>query len=371
MGKKQTRKDFLTNTSKYAIGAVAGVAGLNALAGGKILANSNNATWPYAYQTIDPEVARQNTHTLYWNDKDCCAGVFGGIAQTLAAAMGDPWTDFPIEVMLFGRGGGVSWGSICGALNGAAALISLVVEKDPSTALINEVWGWYCSEELPTDAANAATYTTQNYVGNLAQNISGSPLCHASVSQWCNVADKKVGDVERKERCARLAGDIAAKTVEVLNAYFANTFTGTFADSSTVAGCLACHGSSSSIVGNVMTHMECSSCHPGDPHESTAVESRAGVPNNFNISQNYPNPFNPSTKIQFSVPSTERVRLDVYDIQGQLVTSLINSEVMNAGNYSVTWDGRSATGSRVASGIYFARLTSSNFMKTIKMNLMK
>jgi len=130
-----SRKDFLTNTSKYAVGAVVGVAGLNTLAGGKLLANTNSFEWPYPYATLDPEVVRIKAHTLYYGGKDCCAGVFGGLVEALKDAVGDPWTTFPIEVMLFGRGGGVGWGSICGALNGAAAMISLVTIK-----LLLELW---------------------------------------------------------------------------------------------------------------------------------------------------------------------------------------------------------------------------------------
>ena len=94
-----------------------------------------------------------------------------------------------------------------------------------------------------------------NYEGEVPQNVSGSPLCHVSVSQWCILADKKVHDIERKERCARIAGDIAAKTVEVLNAHFAETFVGCFTDSDGVLACLSCHGGAGKD--NVMTHMEC------------------------------------------------------------------------------------------------------------------
>ncbi|MCF8239826.1 MAG: C-GCAxxG-C-C family protein [Melioribacteraceae bacterium] len=363
-----TRKDFLTSTSKYAVGAVAGVAGLNMLAGGKLMAGSKTFDWPYPYTALDPEAVRIKAHTLYWNEKDCCAGTFGGITDLLAESMGEPWTSFPIEVMLFGRGGGVGWGSICGCLNGGAALISLVTEKGPSGALINELWGWYTTEMLPTDAANEATYEVQNYVGDLPQNISGSPLCHSSVSQWCNVAGKKVADIERKERCARITGDIAAKTVEILNDYFAGTFTGTFVDPETVAACMTCHGSA--VLGNVMTHMECTSCH-GDPHDTSGIENVGGITTNYKLEQNYPNPFNPTTNIKFSIPQQGKVRLEIYDIQGKLINSIIDSEYLNAGNYETKWNGTDNAGRKVSSGIYFARLTSQDYMKTIKMNLIK
>jgi hypothetical protein len=367
--KQISRKDFLTNTSKYAVGAAVGISGLSLLTGGKTFANQN-FSWPYPYQALDPEKARIKTHTLYWNDKDCAAGVFGGIAQCLAEAIGDPWTNFPIEIMLFGRGGGVQWGSICGALNGGAALISLVTEKNPSTNLINELWGWASTTNLPTDAANAANYEVIKYSGALPQNISGSPLCHASVSQWCMVAKKKVSDIERKERCARLAGDLAAKTVEILNAHFASTFVPTFVDPASNATCMGCHGSA--VANNVMTHMECKTCHP-DAHGGiyTAVAEVGELPTDYRLDNAYPNPFNPSTNIRFAIPKSEKVRLEVYDIRGRLVSSIIDSEVFAAGTYEAKWDGRNNAGESVASGIYLARLTTGEFMKTIKLNLIK
>ena len=370
MSKNITRKDFLTSTSKYAIGAVAGVTGLNMLSGGKILASTNSYTWPWAYQTIDPEEARVKAHWLYYNEKDCCSGVFGAFTELLKEKIGEPWTNMPMEVMLFGRGGGAGWGTVCGVINGGAALISLVVNKADSTKLINELWGWYTTANLPTDAANTATYLDTRCPGVLPQNIAGSPLCHSSVSQWCMVANKKVGDAERKERCARLAGDAAAKTAEILNAYFANTFTGTFAVPASNSACMPCHGSALNY--NVMTNMECASCHP-DAHgtEPSAVAEIGGVPANFELTQNYPNPFNPSTNVRFSIPQEGKVRLAVYDIQGQLVNSLVDSETMRAGSYQVEWNGKDNTGARVSSGIYFARLTTANFVKTIKMNLVK
>ncbi len=364
-----SRKDFLTNSSKYAMGAVAGVIGLNALAGNKVKAGTNAYEWPWAYTELDPEALRVKAHTLYYSGKDCCSGVYGAFTDVLKEAIGEPWTNMPMEVMLFGRGGGVGWGATCGTLMGGAALISLVVDKAASTGLINELWGWYNSEQLPTDSANAATYELIKYDGALPQNISGSPLCHQSVSQWCLVAGKSVGDVERKERCARIAGDIAAKTAELLNAHFAGTFTSTFVDSATVAACLGCHGSAA--MNNVMTHMECATCH-GDPHEpGTSVEPLHKPATSYELSQNYPNPFNPSTKIQFSIPKESKVQLAIYDIQGSLVTTLINHEVYSPGSYAVDWNGNDVLGKRVSSGVYFARIETGNFMKTVKMNLVK
>ncbi len=207
-----------------------------------------------------------------------------------------------------------------------------------------------------------------NYDLELPQNVSGSPLCHASVTQWCIVAQKKVSDVERKERCARITGDVAAKTVELLNAFFAGSFTSTYTDPATLTACLGCHGSA--VFNNVMTKMECTPCH-GDPHKPSGVEVVGGSASSFVLSQNYPNPFNPSTRIKFSLPQTEKVKLEVYDIQGNLIRSLVDYELYQPGNYEVTWDGSDNHGSRVASGIYFTKMQAGKFAQTKKMNLVK
>ena len=367
--KKITRKEFMVNSSKYAIGAAVGVAGISALMSGKELAagspGAKSANWPYPYATLDPEEARLVAYNLYWNGKDCASGVFGALVQMLETAVGAPWIGFPIEVLLFGRGGGVGWGSLCGALNGGAALISLAVDKGPSAPLINELWGWYTTENLPTDAANAISYPDPHYVGALPQNIAGSPLCHPSVSQWCLVADKKVHDIERKERCARIAGDVAVKTVEILNAHFASTFVPTFVDPASNATCMSCHGPDGDD--NVMTHMECVTCHT--PH--TPVEELGGVSLGYVLNNAYPNPFSQSTHIKFSIPKSDKVRLEVYNMKGQLINSLIDSETMKPGTFKATWNGTNNSGQQAPAGIYFVRLTTGNFMKTIKLNLLK
>jgi len=371
-GKKIDRKEFLASTSKYAVGAVAGVVGLNALAGGKILANGKTTAWPWPYATLDPEAVRLKAHHLYWSDKDCASGVFGGLVEALTELMPDPWSGMPIEVMLFGRGGGNGWGTLCGAVNGAAALISLVATKADSGKLINEVWGFASAQALPSDAANQASidgkYQDVKYQGALPQSVSGSVLCHASVSQWCNLAEKKVSDTERKERCARLAGDLAAKTAEILNAHFAQTFQSTYVTDPNAAQCLTCHGTA--VFNNVMTQMNCEPCH-GDPHVSGLVQEDPAIPDEHELTQNYPNPFNPSTKIQFAIPRTEKVSVIVYDLTGQEVKKLVDHDLLNPGKYTVDWNGTDGFNNKVASGIYFVRMNAGTFQLTRKMNLVK
>ena len=70
----------------------------------------------------------------------------------------------------------------------------------------------------------------------------------------------------------------------------------------------------------------------------------------FGLDQNYPNPFNPSTTIRYTLPSTEDVRLVVYNTLGQEVKTLIEAR-QNAGRHAIAWDGRDAFGREVATGM--------------------
>jgi hypothetical protein len=89
------------------------------------------------------------------------------------------------------------------------------------------------------------------------------------------------------------------------------------------------------------------------------------IPGEFGLTQNYPNPFNPSTKIKFSLPVSDEIKLAVYDILGQEVAVLVNG-FRNAGTYEVTWEA-----SGLPSGIYIYTIQSSNTFITKKMTLLK
>jgi len=105
--------------------------------------------------------------------------------------------------------------------------------------------------------------------------------------------------------------------------------------------------------------------------ESIAVEGvDAALPSSFQLSQNYPNPFNPSTAIEFSLSTTARVKLNVYNILGQNVKSLIN-ETMPAGAHQVVWDATNGEGQRVATGVYLYKLQVNDKSDTKKMMFLK
>jgi hypothetical protein len=116
-----------------------------------------------------------------------------------------------------------------------------------------------------------------------------------------------------------------------------------------------------------------------DRLRATAVgvnEPATVIPASFELSQNFPNPFNPTTTIRFSIPEQSAVVMTIYDMLGQEVATLAEG-VHNAGRYSVEWDGRNGSGSAIASGMYFCKITATpieggaTIAKTRRMLLLK
>ncbi|MGE5497377.1 MAG: carbohydrate-binding protein, partial [Syntrophothermus sp.] len=94
-------------------------------------------------------------------------------------------------------------------------------------------------------------------------------------------------------------------------------------------------------------------------------ENSSGIPEIFSLSQNYPNPFNPSTSITYSLPAGRKVRLKIFNILGNEVSTLVN-EYKPAGIYSVQFDG-----SRLPSGFYIYKIDAGEFSDSKKLLLLK
>jgi hypothetical protein len=95
-----------------------------------------------------------------------------------------------------------------------------------------------------------------------------------------------------------------------------------------------------------------------------------GTMGRFGLLQNAPNPFNPKTTIAFNLPASTDVTLEIYDVAGRRVTTLVN-ERLGAGEHRVEWNGVASTGERVASGVYFYKLTAGEENVSKKMVLLK
>lgn len=110
----------------------------------------------------------------------------------------------------------------------------------------------------------------------------------------------------------------------------------------------------------------------GDKSVVTSVSdySDASYVEGFGLVANYPNPFNPSTYIEFSVPVKDLVKVEVFDILGNKVATLVN-DIMEAGLQKISWNGRSDNNMQVTSGVYIYKIVSGKYSVSKKMMLLK
>jgi hypothetical protein len=105
-------------------------------------------------------------------------------------------------------------------------------------------------------------------------------------------------------------------------------------------------------------------------NEVKEVEDEENIPVAYSLSQNYPNPFNPETNIVFNIPKSAQVKLEIFNILGQKVRTLVD-QYLKAGQKEVDWDGRDDLGKEISSGMYFYRITTPEFSQTKKMVLLR
>jgi hypothetical protein len=102
-----------------------------------------------------------------------------------------------------------------------------------------------------------------------------------------------------------------------------------------------------------------------DWYESDIAVNSNILPTEYMLSSAYPNPFNPVTTLNFSLPKSQEVILQVYNLQGRVIETLVNSN-MEAGYHSVIWDADNHS-----SGMYFVKMQAGSFLKTQKLMLVK
>ncbi|MCF8355966.1 MAG: T9SS type A sorting domain-containing protein [Melioribacteraceae bacterium] len=94
------------------------------------------------------------------------------------------------------------------------------------------------------------------------------------------------------------------------------------------------------------------------------------MPAQFRLEQNYPNPFNPSTTIEYSVSKPQNIKIDIYDVKGALVNTLVD-EFKTSGQHQTHWNGNNKNGRRVSSGVYFYQISSADKIESKKMIMLK
>ena len=220
---------------------------------------ASNSSW--AYHALDPAITAEKAYRAYAKGS-CMYGVVESVLSQLAEAYGEPYASFPVDMMRYGAGGTGSSGSLCGALNGAAALIGLfVTSEEEMKQLVGQLFLWYEQSELPVYVPGEPTMDVA-----MPKSVSQSVLCHVSTTRWCTTSGHQAFSKPRKERCRRLTADTAGKTVEVLNSHFNGRFAPAYSLSEEVKECKSCH-TKGSEKSNSRGTMSCGNCHFSIAHE--------------------------------------------------------------------------------------------------------
>jgi len=172
---------------------------------------------------------------------------------------GFPYTQYPPIIYNFAGGGCAGWGTACGTLIAAGAMINLFTQPKECSKIFNELIGWYCDMPFPSKGLDKFA----KFPGQV-QTVSNSPLCHVSVAKWCTESGKMLTTPERLDRCAKIAAEVAAKTIELLNAHADGTFKPVYALPAETQKCLSCHGVKKSA-NYQHGKMYCGECH--EPHD--------------------------------------------------------------------------------------------------------
>ena len=272
---KMSRRKFLVGA-----GTVAGAAGLAGLGLSKYASDAEavGAALPFPYPSTDqpnPEAVARRAYEIYHSGRGCAEAVWGSFVDTLTAGNLGTWGALPLNIFRFGGGGIAGWGTICGTLNGSAAILGMVIDVSKNGAhrvtLTDAVFQYYAKTALPTNNAYLSSQGQLGSLGawspakmpqnNVPTSIADSPLCHASLVQWTMATGIKDASAGQKDRCAKACFDVSYKLTELLNTYFAAiTPTSTPAPGAVsldpaVYACDTCH------VTYTGARMGCTSCH--------------------------------------------------------------------------------------------------------------
>ena len=220
--------------------------------------------WKYA--PIDPQKAADDSYTLF-AEGACHYASFRAIVTNVAHALPEQdaeyaktYLAFPFYMMVYGQAGLAFYGSLCGALNGCCAAISVFVpNKDDKFSLIQELSLYYENTPLPIYVPKE-----DKYPGKMPPNPAKSVLCHISLDNWIKSSGTTLEGYTRVERCIRLTCDTVAKTVDLLNQYHASrkkTVAALMPLLPETQSCMQCHSDKTGRYDS-LAKMDCAVCHP-------------------------------------------------------------------------------------------------------------
>lgn len=235
----------------------------------------------WKYLPIDPKKTADDSYD-YFADGACHYASFRAIVTNVANALEKTGVEsdtilartylaFPFYMMVYGQAGLAYYGSLCGALNGCAAALSLFVpDVKEKFAMVQDLCVYYEETPLPIYVPKV-----DNYPGKMPPNAAKSILCHLSLDKWIKSSGTNLEGYTRVERCIRITCDTVVKTVEILNKYHADR-TKTVANLTPLLpetqSCLECHFDDRGRYDSI-SKMNCTECH-SQPREDRSCPRR-------------------------------------------------------------------------------------------------
>ncbi len=256
-----SRRKFLVGAGALAatgVLAVSGIAGCGAKAtvatpAGAPAKTGKAPALPWKYQKLDVDLVRKRGYENY-KTAGCMYAAAAALLQTLMETSGAPWDTIPFDMFRYGAAGAYGWGTLCGALNGSLAVINLA---SPHHEVIgNELIGWYTQFPFPSNK-----HEEYCHIKKQITTVANSPLCHVSVSKWAVAANARINEPAKKDRCAKVSGDTAARAAELLNAALEGKLAPAYKVPQEFSHCMSCHQSKTSLLDNEQGKMNCVSCH--------------------------------------------------------------------------------------------------------------
>jgi hypothetical protein len=260
MDKKLSRREMLR------LGSIAGASviggGLTGYAFAAPPTQGADSMWPWPLtKKINVNAAAKLAYENYYV-KGCMYGSFTGVVSKVAENLGAPYSQFPMEMMHYGAGGGELWGSLCGTLNGGLAALALFVSDTTlRRQMANQLMAWYEKTNLP--AWTPKKVIPDGVKKNLPKSKSYSPLCHVSVQRWVVKSGFEPFSPERSDRCGRLAASVAKFVAGQLNeALIKGILKNRKEISQTAQLCTGCHGRGTGMnEPEILGRMDCTLCH--------------------------------------------------------------------------------------------------------------
>ena len=224
---------------------------------------------PWKWVKLDPLEAGRRAYRIYLDKEKggCGNGSYLSLLSLLKEKVGYPWTTMPDMLMAHAAAGFGGHGTLCGALAGVSTIINMVTYGEVRDAwqqnsqLVDRLFYWYADQDFPSERFDDISKMPKQVKAR-----AKTPLCHTSLSAWAMAAKENLASEAKKERCAKVAGEVVYIVTQQLNEFFEGKWTPpVWVPSKETEHCIRCHGPDTPTQKakrwNQQGHMDCLLCH--------------------------------------------------------------------------------------------------------------